>query len=88
MKKNIPAKVELFKTIIDFTKDAKPTISDYNTLYAEIFGQYPNVQCIIMIDAENGYQPQLMPFYTYVGGLIDTIYFDIGAENTGYLILS
>lgn len=76
------------KKRIDFTADATPTISDYQTKWAATYGEYPDVKCIIMIDANNGYQRQQMPQMTFVDGKLDSIYFDLGEKLSGYLILS
>lgn len=93
MTKNIetgsyPFKAEFAKTTIAFTSSERPTISDYNTRYADIFGKYPNVRCVITVDENSGYQLQQDPQFTYKDGLIDTIYFDIGEAVSGCLILS
>jgi len=84
-----PVKTELAKTVIEFTSSECPTISDYNPLYADIFGQYPNVRCIIKVDENSGYQLQQDPQFTYKDGLIDTVWFDMsGNPSSGCLILS
>jgi hypothetical protein len=82
-------KVELVKTIFEFSNSERPTISDYNTLYADIYGQYPNVRCIINITENNRSQRQQDPQFTYVDGKLDTVYFDFfGDPQSGYLVLS
>jgi hypothetical protein len=86
-----------------FTNTELPTISGYqsdrtdpeNALktinYAELYGQdpLPQVRSIIVLDANNSYQLQQMPLFTFIDGLLDTIYFDMtGNPSSGYLIIS
>lgn len=73
--------------IFDVVNEALPTISDYNTNYAPTFGQYPLVRLVIVIDSTHEYESAQRPQMTKVDGLIDTIYFDLGTEFTGYMIL-
>ena len=75
------------KDVVGFTATATPTVTAYNTTWAAIHGQYPHVRCMIIVDATNEYELQKMPTFTKVDGLIDTIYFDIGEEMTGYIII-
>jgi len=81
-------KVEGRKTIFEFEATECPTISDYNSLYAEKYGQYPDVRCIINVDENNCYQRQQDPQFKLVNGLIDTISFDLGGAESGCLVLS
>lgn len=79
---------------IDFTASALPTISGYQSdqidgfNLAEDYGENPLVRCIIIVDANTEYQLQQMPQFTKVGGLIDTIFFDLQEELSGYLLIS
>jgi hypothetical protein len=85
---------------VPFTTIEIPIISNYQTdqvdpedatktiNYAEIYGEDPQVRCIIVVDAQNSYQLQQMPQFTYVAGLVDTIYFLPGFECSGRLIIS
>lgn len=75
------------KDVIEFTDVVTPTITDYNTLYAPTHGQYPSVRCHIDVDATTGFELQLMPQFTYIDGLIDTIWFDAGWSYSGKIIL-
>lgn len=81
-------KVEGRKTIFEFEATECPTISDYNSLYAEKYGQYPDVRCIINVDENNRHQLQQDPQFTLVDGLIDTIWFYPGEAVSGCLVLS
>jgi len=84
-----------------FTNTELPTISGYQSdrtdpedalktiNYAELYGNDPNVRCIIVLDANNSYQLQQMPLFTFIDGLLDTIHFDMtGNPSSGYLIIS
>lgn len=75
------------KEIIDVINDALPTISDYQATYAAVHGEYPLVRLIIIVDANTEYESAQRPQFTKVDGLIDTIFFDLGSEFTGYIIL-
>jgi hypothetical protein len=70
------------KDVIEFTATALPTIT-----WAATHGQYPEVRCIVVVDSTTEYELQQKPQFTKVDGLIDTIFFDIGEEMTGYIIL-
>lgn len=80
--------------IIKFTASALPTITNYNTLYAPMHGQFPRLNLII--DNGNGtrYERQQMPQFTTLttgGGmddLIDTIFWDLGEALTGWIIIN
>lgn len=78
----------LKKTIITFTTDDTPTIANYNLLYSSLHGQNPDVRCIIEVTPLIRYERQQNPQFTYLNGLISTIYFDLGEELTGYMILT
>ena len=83
-----------------FTNTELPTISGYQSdrtdpedalktiNYAELYGNDPNVRCIIVLDANNSYQLQQMPLFTFVDGLLDAIRFEPGQLFSGYLIIS
>lgn len=86
---------------VPFTNMATPTISNYQTdqidpedptktiNYAADFGETPNVRLIIVVDATTKYHSMQNGIITFVGGLIDSIYFDTGDPTlTGYLIIS
>lgn len=83
---------------IPFTLNNTPTITGYQSNQldgfnlAEDYGEDPQVRCIIEVDANTRYERQQMPQFTYVSGLIDTIFFDLGDGNdtpyTGYIIIS
>ncbi|MEI7424309.1 MAG: hypothetical protein WCK18_19560 [Prolixibacteraceae bacterium] len=76
------------KTIFEFTQEATPTISNYDSQHANFYGQYPDVKCIIKTGATSGYQLQQMPQFNYINGRIDSIYFDMGGAEDGFLVLS
>lgn len=79
---------------ITFEDSATPTIEDYQDdqvdgyNLAEDYGENPLVRCIIVVDANTEYQLQQMPQFTLVDGLVDTIFFDLGEEMTGYILIS
>lgn len=76
--------------VIDFEDAVKPTISDYNTLWAPTHSQYPNVRLFIVQDANTAFEYRMIsPIFTYVNGLIDTISFDYGDPNvTCFIVLN
>jgi hypothetical protein len=85
---------------VPFTATATPTISTYQVTqvdpedgaktinYASDFGENPLVRCMITVDSTHRYQLQQMPQFTFVTGLIDTVYFDLGDTLTGYILIS
>lgn len=85
---------------VPFTSQDTPTISAYQSdqtdpedatktiNYAADFGPDPNVRLIITVDANNKYQRQQNPQFTYVAGLLDTILFRLDEPLTGYFIIS
>jgi hypothetical protein len=56
--------------------------------YAENFGENPNVRCIKVESETVEYQVQVMPQFTRVDGLLDTVWFYPGEAITGRLIIS
>ena len=74
-------------SIIAFTLLEIPIVEDYQADYASLHGEYPSVRCIIDVDSTNGYELQQMPQFTYISGLIDTIYFVPGEAMTGKIII-
>jgi hypothetical protein len=79
---------------IDFTASALPTISGYQSAQldgfnlAEDFGENPSVRCIIVVDANTEYQLQQTPQMILVDGKLDSIFFDLAEELTGYILIS
>jgi hypothetical protein len=74
---------------IDFIAQSFPTISDYNTKYASIYGQNPTVRLIIVDGSGIKSESIQKTLFTFdANGLLDTVYFDLGASTTGYIILS
>lgn len=80
------------KITIPFTASALPTIADYQTVYAAIHGNQPTV-ILIIITAAGRYQSPQQPNFTLLTNtgspddLINTIYFDLGNPETGFIIL-
>lgn len=68
--------------IIEFTASETPTVNDYATKYAPIFGQYPDVK-LFTIDADgNRIARSEQPYFTLdVNGLIDSISFGTLADG-------
>ena len=86
---------------VPFTSTEMPIIENYQSdqvdpedgsktiNYAESYGENPLVRCMITVDANTRYQRQQEPQFTFVDGLIDTIFFDLtGDESTGYILIS
>lgn len=65
-------------------EDAAKTIN-----YAEIYGEDPNVRCIVVSDSVTKWQSQLMPQFDTVDGKLVRAWFDLGGQpSSGYLIIS
>jgi hypothetical protein len=81
--------------IVRFTASALPTVINYNTLYAPTHGQFPRIELIIDNGDLTRYRSQQQPQFTTItlGGtgtddLIDTIYFELAEEKTGWIIIN
>jgi hypothetical protein len=85
---------------VPFTALEIPIISNYQTdqvdpedptktiNYQDDFGDTPNVRLVKVESATVEYQVQIMPQFTRVDGLIDTIWFYPGEVISGYMIIS
>lgn len=86
---------------VPFTSAEFPAINNYQTTqtdpndsaktinYAEIYGNDPNVRCIIVNDATRKFQRQQMPQFDIVNGELVRVWFDFNGESvSGYLIIS
>jgi len=79
---------------IPFTATDTPTITGYQSAQldgfnlSEDYGENPKVQCMIIDDSNNRHIRQQDAQFTYISGLINTIYFDLGTPATGYIIIS
>ena len=72
--------------VVPFTTTATPTITNYNTAYSLKYGQYPDISCW-QVDGDTKWKLQATAIFTTVGGLIDTISFDLGFEVSGFIII-
>ena len=72
--------------VIPFTATATPTISAYQATYAHVYGEYPVVECWL-VDGTTRTLLMQPPIISLSAGLIDSIMFDLGFENTGFIII-
>lgn len=81
-------KVEPLSISIPFTSTASPSLINYQTNYLA-FGECPQVTIIVDYPDE-GCERELLqtPRRYKVGGLLDSIVYDLDSEYTGYIILS
>lgn len=88
--KKVPFVAQTYPSIINYqTTQVDPEDAAKTINYAEIYGEDPNIRCIIEVDANTSYQLQQMPQFTFVAGLLDTAWFlGIDAPATGHLIIS
>lgn len=74
---------------IEFTATDTPSLTDYQTNYAEDYGETPKIQLWQIDDSNNIIERTEKPYYQLVGGLIDGIIFGtLGEVMTGFIILS
>ena len=78
----------LWRSSIDvpFSNQVKPTISNYQTLYAPLMGQIPSFKLILDIDSNTKWIQLSEPILHYVDGKLDSIVYDFdGDPLTGYI---
>jgi|GEM_PF-2562631 len=86
---------------VPFTASEYPDITNYQDdqvdpedatkmiNYSEIYGEDPNVRCIVVADTETSSQLQQMPQFVKVDGKLIRVWFDQGGMSpSGYLIIS
>ena len=76
------------KSVIHFTSASGPAILNYQSVYAETYGEQPNI-ALRTIDADGNYIARNeQPKFTMVSGLISAINWDLPDAETGIIILS
>lgn len=79
---------------IEFTNTNTPKIENYQTLrldgynFAEDFGEMPKIQLFTLDSVGVYWQRQEVPVWNYIGGLLDSIVFDLSDSFSGYIIIS
>ena len=86
---------------VPFTSSEQPAIENYQTdqvdpedsektiNYAELYGDDPNIRCIITISSTFKQAQQLMPQFDIIDNKLVRVWFDLGGNpSTGYLIIS
>jgi len=87
--KKIPFISQLVPTIANYQDDqVDPEDAGKTVNYSDDFGENPSVRLIVTVDSATRYQRQQMPQFNYVDGLIDSVYFNLGEEVTGYILIS
>jgi hypothetical protein len=77
----------LQKVIINFNS-ATPSIANYQATYAAIYGQYPNARLIWIDPAGDWNEWMQSPKFNIVGGVVDSISWDLGEILAGFIILT
>jgi len=73
---------------IEFTNTQTPKLEDYQTNYAEMYGELPKVQ-LITYDSEGvEWVRQEVPIWYRTDGLLTSIEWDLSDLYSGYIILS
>ena len=73
---------------IEFTDTSTPSIVNYQTFYAADFGEMPKIQ-IFTYNSDGVYwERQEKPIWNFLGGLLDSIVFDLSDIYSGYIIIS
>jgi hypothetical protein len=76
-----------YKTIVEFTATATPTLADYQTNYSYLYGEYPTV-ILRTIDGDGNYiDRKEQAKFNMSGGLITSISWDLPEAETGYIII-
>lgn len=96
LKKAFPALAVLIDTlwrdpppqkIFEFTDSAAPAIEDYDTEYADVFGQYPKFVLLIADGDGNELESQHVPVRYRTDGLLTRIAWDLGEQFSGKIIM-
>lgn len=73
---------------IEFTNTNQPSLLDYQTNYAEDYGELPKFQ-LVTYDSEGvEWMRQEVPIIYKVDGLIDSVVWDLSDNYSGYIVLS
>ena len=83
-----PVYAKAIKMTLGFIADANPSILAYNLTYFSTFGDYPSVRIFIWDGISGHDELGIKPKFTLVGNLLDSIVYDLGTPQTGFIILS
>jgi hypothetical protein len=73
---------------VPFTNTATPSLTNYQANYAFDYGELPKIE-LFTRDSTNVYwSRQEKPIFSFVGGLIDSITFDLSDAYSGYITIS
>lgn len=75
------------RVVIPFDVEQFPSITDYDTLYASTYGQYP-ILSIFTSDNGNFLQRSENATLVLTAGVITSITYDLAEPATGFIILS
>lgn len=73
---------------IDFADTNTPGILNYQTDWAEYYGEYPDVTLITIENGTEHWQRYEVPVRNFVDGKLDNIIFDLPFPISGYILLS
>jgi hypothetical protein len=73
---------------VEFEDTQTPKLIDYQTNYAEDYGELPKVQLITYDSAGVEWVRQEVPIWYRTDGLLTSIEWDLSQEYSGYIILS
>lgn len=73
---------------VEFTNTATPSITDYQNTYSLKFGQLPKVTLMTYDSVGVEWQRQESPTRNFIGGMLDSIVYDLSDLYSGYIILS
>jgi hypothetical protein len=85
---NVVSSGQTIKTIITFTATATPTISNYQTSYKTLHGQYPQARLMYIDEDGNWNEWMQQPKFNTIAGVVDSITWDLAEALTGFIILS
>ena len=74
--------------IIPFTNEKAPSILNYNSVHAATFGQYPVIRLFIYDGDGNVLPLPNTPKLLMINSLVDSIVFDLGQAESGFIIIS
>jgi hypothetical protein len=73
---------------VSFTNTSTPSLINYQALYAWDYGELPKIELFTMDSSNVYWSRQEKPIFNFIGGLIDSIVFDLSDTYTGYIVIS
>ena len=80
---SVPSKVSF-----GFIANNAPSITSYDSMWSATYGEIPSVRLWTIDGSGNFLERSEKPKFIMVGGVIDSIVYDLAIAETGFIILS